>query len=321
VEFSRVAEDVGFDRVGVSDTAPKIYHACYPAITACLLQTGRIAVGPYVSNPVTRHWSVHGATARAFEEIAPRRFFLGMATGDGAVHSVGLDPCPLSRFEEYIKNLRTVMPERTGIHMAFSGPKGMEVAGRLAEEVTIGTGLDAGALRELARRARAARGGACVAAPLGIWASAAVYFAEAESQVAALRRDVSGLASHGARFAFDYSFDGKNVPEDYQPIIRSGLRRYDFAYHGKFGDNPNGHLFDDHPELKKWLIDRFALIGTPLQCAARLKALIRDAELNGVWLMPAPREPGPAGILKSLELAADAFGCLAASPSRSSNPG
>jgi len=308
----RAADAAGFHRVGVSDTAPKIYHACYPAVTACLLQTERISVGPYVSNPVTRHWSVHGATARAFEEIAPGRFFLGMATGDGAVHSVGLRPCPLGKFEEYIRDLRTVMPERTNIPMAFSGIKGMEVAGRLANELTIGTGLNVGALRELARRARASRSAAGVAAPLKIWASTAVYLAESESEVADLRRDVSGLASHGARFAFDFSFEGKNVPEKYHPIIRSGMMRYDFAYHGRFGDNPNGHLFDEHPDLKESLIDRFALIGTPERCAARLEATIREAELDGVWLMPAPRQPGPAGARASLAAAADAFGHLIA---------
>jgi len=310
IVFAKAAEDAGFNRVGLSDTAPKIYHACYPAVTACLLQTERISVGPYVSNPVARHWSVHGSTAKAFEELAPGRFFLGMATGDGAVHSVGLHPATLAEFEDYVRDMRTIMPEQTRIHMAFSGSKGMEVAGRLASELTIGTGLDAGALRELARRARAARAAAGVTAPLRIWASAAVYLVDSESEVAEMRRNVSGLAVHGARFAFDFSFDGKNVPEKFHAVIREGMKRYDFAYHGKFGDTPNGRIFDAVPELREALINRFALVGTPAQCAAHLEATIREAELDGVWLMPAPRTPGPEGILASLRLAADTFGHL-----------
>jgi alkanesulfonate monooxygenase SsuD/methylene tetrahydromethanopterin reductase-like flavin-dependent oxidoreductase (luciferase family) len=63
--------------------------------------------------------------------------------------------------------------------------------------------------------------------------------------------------------------------------------------------------------LKEAIIDRFALVGTPAQCAARLEAMIRDAELDGVWLMPTPRSPGPEGIMSSLRLAADTFGRLA----------
>ena len=88
------------------------------------------------------------------------RLFLGMATDDGAVHSVGLHPATPASFGTYVRDMRTVMPEQTPIHMAFSGAKGMAVAGRLAAEVTIGTGLNAGALRELAGRARAARSAA-----------------------------------------------------------------------------------------------------------------------------------------------------------------
>src|SRR5579872_5260139 len=142
IELAQIAEELGFDRVAFSDTAPLIYHAAYPAITAILMRTHRIRVGPYVTNPVSRHWSIHLANARAFEELAPGRFFLGIGTGDGAVHSVGLKPAKLSEFRAAAAELRKTLPQGTPIHMAFSGPRGMAVAGALADELTIGTGLD-----------------------------------------------------------------------------------------------------------------------------------------------------------------------------------
>lgn len=314
VAFARLAETLGFSRVGLADTAPRLYHAVYPAVTACLLGTERLSVSTYVTNPVTRHWSVHAASARGLEELAPGRFVLGMATGDGAVHSVGLKPAKLADMEAYVHEMKALMPESARIHMVFSGTKGVEVGGRLASELTIGTGLDAGALRELARRARAARAEAGITAPLKIWGLAPTHLAETEDEVPALRRHVRGLANGSSRFAFDFTFDGKNVPEEFQPILREGLGRYDFVYHGKAGDHPNAHLFDDHPEVQDYLLDRMQLIGTPRRCAERLGRLIEDAGLDGVWIpiVPTPGDP-PSAQLMQLCTAAEAFGHLAGS--------
>src|SRR5436305_464093 len=92
VDVARAAEDAGFWGLAVPDTAPKLFQGTYPLVTASLLATSSIRVGPFVTNPVTHHWSVHAATARALDELAPARPFLGISTGDGAVSSVGLEP-------------------------------------------------------------------------------------------------------------------------------------------------------------------------------------------------------------------------------------
>jgi alkanesulfonate monooxygenase SsuD/methylene tetrahydromethanopterin reductase-like flavin-dependent oxidoreductase (luciferase family) len=312
VAYARLAETLGFSRVGLADTAPRLYHAVYPAVTACLLGTERVSVGTFVTNPVTRHWSVHAGTAQGLEELAPGRFFMGLATGDGAVHSVGLKPAKLQYFEQYVQDMRPLLPANANVHMVFSGTKGVEVAGRLASELTIGVGLDAGALRELARRARVARAAAGVTEPLRIWAMASTHLASSEAELARLRKHVRALAIGSARFAFDFSFDGKNVPEEFQPILRERLARYDFAYHAKAGDHPNAHLFDDRPDIENYLVDRMQLVGTPEQCAQRLSDLVRDAEVDGVWIpiIPAPGAP-PSAQLGRLVQAAETFGHLA----------
>ena len=256
-DLGRLAEKIGFDRVAIPDTKPKAFHACYPAMTALFLQTERIIVGPHVSNPVTRHWSVQASTLRAFEELVPGRYFLGLGTGDGSVHSVGLRPAMLADMEEYIRQMRTIAPPTSNLHMAFSGHKGMALAGRHASEVTIGTGLDVSALREMARRARAARALAGVRDHLGTWIHILIYVVDSPADAERMRRNCAGLACHLGRFALDFSFEGKNVPESFQPVIRECMKQYGFAYHGTFGDTPNGRLFDDHPEIREYLLDRF----------------------------------------------------------------
>jgi alkanesulfonate monooxygenase SsuD/methylene tetrahydromethanopterin reductase-like flavin-dependent oxidoreductase (luciferase family) len=307
VGLGKQADALGFDRVGLGDTAPRLYHSCYPALTALLLQTERIKVGPYVTNPVTRHWSIHGATARALEELAPGRFFLGIGTGDGAVHSVGLKPATLAEFRDSISELRNILPKQTQIQVAFSGVKGMAVAGDLADEVTIGIGLDAPGLRDLAGRARAARQKAGVTAPLKIWVPAPVHFAASKADIPALRAAAGGMVALASRFAFSVSFEGKNVPEDYQPFIRKALGSYTFAHHAKGSDNPNARLFDERPDIRDYLIDRFAVIGTPEQCAERIATVAREAELDGLWLMPVETSAGDAEIKRRLGLAAQHF--------------
>jgi alkanesulfonate monooxygenase SsuD/methylene tetrahydromethanopterin reductase-like flavin-dependent oxidoreductase (luciferase family) len=306
VRLGKAADKLGFDRLGVSDTAPLLYHSCYPAVTALLLETERIQVGPYVTNPVSRHWSVHGATARAFEELAPGRFFLGIAAGDGAVHSVGLKPATLEEFRDYVVKLRSALATEVPIHMAFSGPKGVALAGALASEVTIGTGLDPVALRELAARARAARERARIAAPLRVWVPAPVYFAKSSTD-SAVRRLAAGMAVLAARFAFASSFECKNVPEAYQPIIRRALERYRFSHHAKDAANPNAGLFDEWPEVRDYIINRFAIIGTPEQCRERLETIVREAQLDGVWLMPTAPLASEGDARPGLEIAAETF--------------
>jgi alkanesulfonate monooxygenase SsuD/methylene tetrahydromethanopterin reductase-like flavin-dependent oxidoreductase (luciferase family) len=310
VRLARAAETLGFDRMGVGDTAPELYHSCYPAVTAILLQTERLRVGPYVTNPVTRHWSIHGATARAFEEIAPGRFFLGMGAGDGAVHSVGLRPATLAEINGYVTELRRMLPSSAPLHMAFSGPKGVAMAGVLASELTIGAGLDPVALRELARRARAARRAANVSAPLKIWALAPVFFANSATEILASRAAAAGLANAAARFTFHAGFEGKNVPEVYEPIIRRKLDRYDFGHHAEHGGNPNAKLFDDHPEVRDYIIDRFTIVGNQVSCADRLEKVVREAELDGVWLVLAAPLHESGKVIQQANLAAQTFGHL-----------
>ncbi len=315
LERGKAVEDAGFDRLGVPDTKPLTFQACYPVMTALLLRTERIVIGPHISNFVTRHWSVHATTARTFQSLAPGRFFLGFGTGDGAVHQVGLASSRLAEVEESMRGLRTMLPSGPPgppIHMAFSGPKGMEVAGRHADEVTIGTGIDVGALRDLAARARAARAAAGVTTPLKAWVQIMTYLADTPAEVATMRKALAGIAVHHARFSFEASFDGKNVPQEYQAILRERLARYDFAHHGKSGDNPNGRLFDDHPAIRDYLLDRFCLIGTPDQCARRLETVVREAELDGLWLFTGPKGPGKDAAEAAYRTAIETFGFLRA---------
>jgi alkanesulfonate monooxygenase SsuD/methylene tetrahydromethanopterin reductase-like flavin-dependent oxidoreductase (luciferase family) len=253
---------------------------------------------------------VNAGTARALDELAPGRFFITLGTGHGAVHSVGLKASKLSDLESYVGEMRTIWPEQAKIHMAFSGSKGVEVAGRHADELTIATGFDSEAIRSMAELAQAARAAAGIKTPLRIWVMVSPYVVDSESAVEAKRKELRSLAAAGARFAFDFSLEGKNIPDHMKPILKERLEKYDFRFSGKAGDNPNAHLFDDHPEIQEYLIDRFILTGTAKQCVKRLETLIDGANLSGIWFAQIPRSSDLGEHLADLSATEKAFGSI-----------
>jgi alkanesulfonate monooxygenase SsuD/methylene tetrahydromethanopterin reductase-like flavin-dependent oxidoreductase (luciferase family) len=319
VAVAEACEAAGFWGVGLGDTAPQLYQDVYTTTAACLQATSGVRVGPTVTNTVARHWSVLAATARSFEEMHPGRFFAGIGTGDGALHSVGLAPARWDQLELDVREVRSLGPPDIEIHVAASGPRGAETAGRVASDLLLGTGLDADALDALAARAERARAAAGVTEPLRRWIVAPTFLARDEGAVVGARRGLRGAANGYARFAFAATYADKAVPERFQPILKERLARYDFDNHGTVGDaNPNAHLFSDEPEVQDYLLDRMMLIGTAEECSRRLATLARDARLDGVWLALLPTGPSddPVDLVRT---AADAFGRISLGPSGSAS--
>ncbi len=297
VAFARVAEEVGFDAVGFVDTAPHLYQAVYPTATAGLLATSSISIGPYVTNFATQHWSVHACTARTLDELAPGRFFLGLATGDGAVHSIGLKPVTLAALEDGVREYRAFLGASVAprIRVAASGPKAIAAAGRVASDVVLGVGIDHASIEQFAASAVSARRAAGVREPLGIWVATRMFVVDDEDDVAETRAAFAGMAVGNARYmlAPDSSYEGKNVPAEWEDDIRTRLRQYSFSAHGVISTtNPNGALFDDRPAIKEYFIDRMGVIGTSAQCRARIHALQAAVPLDGLMVTVYPTPAG-----------------------------
>jgi alkanesulfonate monooxygenase SsuD/methylene tetrahydromethanopterin reductase-like flavin-dependent oxidoreductase (luciferase family) len=293
---ARETEAAGFWGFGVGDSH-YLYHELYPAITACLLNTRRITVGPCVTNAVSRNWSIHASSARTFEELAPGRFVLGIATGDGSVYSVGLRPQRWAELEADIRQIRARSPPDLKIQVTVSGPKGAAVAGRAGDAVVIAVGDDAQATNYLAKVARAARAEAGIKTPLEVWVMIPVNVVATEAEIAEARHAILVTAIGMARFSLQFTFDGKNIPPELQAPLRERLSRYTHQHHAsRAEDNPNRRLFADQPKLVEYLTDRMVMVGTREQCARRVERLGREAALDGMWLSISP--PDGVGIVR-----------------------
>lgn len=275
---ARTVEEQGFWGLGIPDS-PRALEL-YTTIETCRSVTGRIAVGPCVTNPVTRHVSVHEAAMRAAVAAAPGRAFFGVGSGDSAVRGVGLRPAPPAEMVACVRAVREAAGASLPTFVAAAGPKAVAAAGAVGG-LLAGCGRDLAALRSLTAAAAAA-GPETVAgnAPLERWVSLRFAVADEAAEVAALRQAFLPRALSAARFNLH---PHAGVPEELVPVLAERFAAYDYAHHGTTGTNPNAGLFADRPDIEQWALDRYALIGDVEHCAAGLRELA-DAGVTGVFL-------------------------------------
>jgi alkanesulfonate monooxygenase SsuD/methylene tetrahydromethanopterin reductase-like flavin-dependent oxidoreductase (luciferase family) len=284
IRIARLAEEGGFSTLGICDS-PILYHEVYPVVTACLAATESIRIGPNVTNPVTRHWTIHAASMRANHRLAPGRAMLGIGAGDGAVHTLGLQPADGPTLERAVREIRRAAPGRGEIHLAAGGPRRARLAGRVGDAALLGTGLDAGALQFLGEAVDAGRQGETgEGRRVQRWAMAHLNVVADEADVEAAREATKPLAVTNARHAFSGSYEGKNVPLELQGPFRERLARYEFMSHAVPGaTSANAALLADRPDLEEYAMERFTIVGTPDQCRARVARLAEESDLDGLW--------------------------------------
>ena len=71
----RQIEDWGFAMVGVPD-AHWLWPDCYVTLTQCALNSRRLRLGTFVTNPLTRHPAVTAGAIASINELSDGRAFL-----------------------------------------------------------------------------------------------------------------------------------------------------------------------------------------------------------------------------------------------------
>jgi alkanesulfonate monooxygenase SsuD/methylene tetrahydromethanopterin reductase-like flavin-dependent oxidoreductase (luciferase family) len=66
VALSRLAEEVGFDRLGISDVI--FWPDCFVLLALIARETSRIQLGPMVTNPYSRHPAVLAGIMAALQD-------------------------------------------------------------------------------------------------------------------------------------------------------------------------------------------------------------------------------------------------------------
>ncbi|WP_067536291.1 TIGR03842 family LLM class F420-dependent oxidoreductase [Nocardia crassostreae] len=286
VELARIAETHGFSHVWTFDSH-LLWQEPYVIYSQILAATRKVVVGPMVTNPSTRDWSVTASTFATLNDMFGNRTICGIGRGDSAVRTLGGRPANLATLRESIEVIRELGNGRSAhigdttirfpwagdsrlpVWVAGYGPRALDLTGEVADGFILQLADPDITAWTIARvRAAAERAGRdpqavtiCVAAPAYITDGTVAGLKHAREQC----RWFGGMVgNHVADIVAKYGGDSE-VPAALTEYI-AGRRGYDYNQHGRAG---NTHA-DFVPDA---IVDRFCVIGTPDDHLTRLREL------------------------------------------------
>jgi probable F420-dependent oxidoreductase len=286
VERMREAEGRGF-RYGWTFDSHVLWQEPFVIYAQILAATSVLTVGPMVTNPLTRDWSVTASLFATLNDTFGNRTICGIGRGDSARRVLGKPPSSLTTLAEAMRVIKDLAEGRTAnlggtdlripwvrdgrleIWMAGYGPRALRLAGEQADGFILQTAdpeiarWTFGAVRAAARAAGRDPGAItmCVAAP-------AYVGTDVVHQRDQLRWFGGMVGNHVADLVARYGESGQ-VPRALTDYIK-GRQGYDYAHHGRAG-NPSTDFVPDE------IVDRFCLTGPE---GAHIERLAELAELG-----------------------------------------
>jgi probable F420-dependent oxidoreductase len=289
VELAKRAEALGFSHVWTFDSHI-LWEEPYVIYSQILAETRNVVVGPMVTNPATRDWTVTASVFATLNEMFGNRTVVGMGRGDSAVRVTNGKPTTLATMAEAthvireLANGRSVEYKGSTITLPWAGRSHLEIwgAGYGPKALkTIGETCD-GFILQLAdtqiaewtissvKQAAADAGRnpdditVCVAAPAYVGDDTPESMAYMRDQV----RWFGGMVgNHVADIVMRYGDQSGDIPQALTDYIK-GRQGYDYNQHGQTGNTHADFLPDE-------IVDRFCILGPPATQLARL-AELRD---------------------------------------------
>src|SRR5471032_2966862 len=107
VYLAKLAEQYGFSHVWTFDSH-LLWQEPYVIYSQILAETKRIIVGPMVTNPATRDWTVTASTFATLNEMFGNRTVCGIGRGDSAVRVINGKPVSLADLRDSIAVIRSL---------------------------------------------------------------------------------------------------------------------------------------------------------------------------------------------------------------------
>ncbi|WOF23457.1 TIGR03842 family LLM class F420-dependent oxidoreductase [Microbacterium betulae] len=282
VQLAKLAEAHGFSHVWTFDSH-LLWQEPYVVHAAILAETRRVTVGPFVTNPATRDWTVTASVFATLNEMYGNRTICGIGRGDSAVRVLNGRPTTLRELRESIHVIRELGNSRPVAHngatlqfpwsrgsslevwVAAYGPLALQVAGEVGDgfilqlaDVDIASWMIATVKDAAAAAGRDPESlSFCVAGPM--------YIGDDEEHMRDQCRWFGGMVgNHVADIVAKYGADGA-IPKELADYI-ADREGYDYNSHGR---SDNDHV-DFVPDA---VVDRFCVLGTADDHIAKLRAL------------------------------------------------
>ena len=111
VERAQSAEDGGFSHVWTFDSCV-LWQEPFVIYPRLLAATSHIQVGPMVTNPATRDWSVTASLFATLNDMFGNRTVCGIGRGDSALRVIGRQPTSMQNFAEAITTIKEAIRTR-----------------------------------------------------------------------------------------------------------------------------------------------------------------------------------------------------------------
>ena len=284
VELAKRAEANGFTHVWVFDSHV-LWQEPFVILARILAETERIVVGPMVTNPGSRDWTVLASTFATLNDAYGPRTICGIGRGDSALRVIGRKPRTLAEMAEAMHVVKGLVAGETvdyhGTEIRFPwlergwdlpmwgagyGPRALDCIGRHADGFVLQ--LADPQILEWTRSAvmdAATRQGR---AP-GSVATAVVAPAYVGDDIAHQREQLRWfggmVGNHVADLVKRYGEDASSVPKVLSDYIKDRAD-YDYSHHGRAG-NPSTDFVPDN------IVDRFCVLGRVEDHIAKLTTL------------------------------------------------
>jgi probable F420-dependent oxidoreductase len=291
----RRADEAGF-RYGWTFDSHVLWQETF-LLYPLILESTSLVVGPMVTNPGTRDWSVLASMFATLNDTFGNRTICGIGRGDSALRYIGRPPVSLATLSSAMSVIKGLAEGREVTHhgqplripwvrdgaslpvwMAGYGPKALRLAGEQADGFILQT-----ADPDIARwtfgavRAAAAAAGRDPAAITMCVAAPAYVGTDLAHQRDQLRWFGGMVGNHVADLVARYGTDGP-VPRALTDYI-AGREAYDYSHHGR-ADNASADFVPDS------IVDRFCLVGPASSHVERLRELASiGADQFSVYLM------------------------------------
>ncbi len=290
IDLAKRAEAYGFTHVWAFDSHI-LWEEPYVIFSQILAETRKVVVGPMVTNPATRDWTVTASLYATLNEMYGNRTVCGIGRGDSAVRVTNGAPTTLSTLREAVhvirelangrsveyKGLQLRFPWSTGstleLWVAAYGPKALALTGEIGDGYILQLAdlsvaeWTIGAVRDAAAAAGRDPAGIsiCVAAPAYVTDDTPEGLAHGREQC----RWFGGMVgNHVADLVARYGDTSGAVPQALTDYIK-GRQGYDYNEHGQAGNVHTQFVPDD-------IVDRFCIVGpvsTHIERMVALKAL------------------------------------------------
>ena len=299
MKLAQLAEEVGVDRLGISDVI--FYPDTYELQALCAIVTKRIKIGSLVTNPYTRHPAIIAAAASTLDEISDGRAFVGIGAGAGIGKLGVVRSPPAPTIREAVHIIRELLAGRVvnyqgNVYQISSKDTRLEFPPQHSVPILIGT-----------RSPRIAKLAAEVADIIVIGAryisnqQLTNYLRWISEGAAHARRDIDSLEV-APRLTICASGDGELAKQSvklYAAYYLALLRPPDLLIE----DAKLQTIIDAVRRVKGWyfspnvqypkeidklideeIVDKFAVAGTPDECIAKIKDIITRYRFRSISL-------------------------------------